>query len=112
MPAGNSRMSASGYKQTYRGQLANVRFTPNSGHSDAQELLPARSAPRPTRELRGDKQKDPPSAFAPGPVGGRVHALPCRSVRDGAARASRSRLIRSGQPVAYVTKAKPGAAMR
>ncbi len=30
-------MSASGYKQTYSGQLTNVRFTPNSGHSDAQE---------------------------------------------------------------------------
>ncbi len=25
-------MSASGYKQTFRGLLANVRFTPNSGH--------------------------------------------------------------------------------
>ncbi len=30
-------MSASGYKQTYSGQLANVRFTPESGHSEAQE---------------------------------------------------------------------------
>jgi hypothetical protein len=30
-------MSASGYKQTYSGQLVNVRFTPNSGHSDEQE---------------------------------------------------------------------------
>ncbi len=29
------RMSASGYKQTYRGRLVNVRFTPNSGHSEA-----------------------------------------------------------------------------
>ncbi len=27
-------MSAFGYKRTYSGQLANVRFTPNSGHSD------------------------------------------------------------------------------
>ncbi len=32
-------MSASGYKQTYSGQLANVRFTPESGHSDAQERM-------------------------------------------------------------------------
>ncbi len=31
---GKSPMSAYGYKQTYRGQLANVRFTPNSGHSN------------------------------------------------------------------------------
>ena len=30
-------MSAYGYKQTFRGQLANVRFTPESGHSEAQE---------------------------------------------------------------------------
>jgi hypothetical protein len=29
-------MSAYGYKRTYSGQLANVRFTPNSGHSEAQ----------------------------------------------------------------------------
>ena len=27
-----TRMSAFGYKQTYSGQLANVRFTPESGH--------------------------------------------------------------------------------
>ncbi len=33
------RMSAYGYKQTYRGQLANVCFTPNSGHSEAQERV-------------------------------------------------------------------------
>ncbi len=32
-------MSASGYKRTYSGQLANVRFTPNSGHSEAQERV-------------------------------------------------------------------------
>ncbi len=32
-------MSAYGYKQTYRGQLANVRFTPKSGHSEAQERI-------------------------------------------------------------------------
>ncbi len=32
-------MSAFGYKQTFSGQLANVRFTPNSGHSEAQERL-------------------------------------------------------------------------
>ncbi len=32
-------MSAYGYKQTSRGQLANVRFTPESGHSEAQERL-------------------------------------------------------------------------
>jgi hypothetical protein len=30
-------MSACGYKQTSRGQLANVRFTPESRHSDAQK---------------------------------------------------------------------------
>ncbi len=30
-------MSASGYKQTYSGQLANGRFTPESGHSEAQK---------------------------------------------------------------------------
>ncbi len=30
-------MSAYGYKRTYSGQLANVRFTPESRHSDAQE---------------------------------------------------------------------------
>ncbi len=30
-------MSAFGYKQTFKGQLANVRFTPESGHSEAQE---------------------------------------------------------------------------
>ncbi len=30
-------MSAYGYKQTSRGQLANVCFTPESGHSEAQE---------------------------------------------------------------------------
>ncbi len=27
-------MSAFGYKRTYSGRLVNVRFTPNSGHSD------------------------------------------------------------------------------
>ena len=32
-------MSAYGYKQTSSGQLANVRFAPESGHSDAQERL-------------------------------------------------------------------------
>ncbi len=32
-------MSAFGYKQTSSGQLANVRFTPESGHSEAQERL-------------------------------------------------------------------------
>ena len=32
-------MSAVGYKQTYSEQLANVRFTPESGHSEAQERL-------------------------------------------------------------------------
>ncbi len=32
-------MSAYGYKQTYSGQLANVRFTPNSGHSAALERV-------------------------------------------------------------------------
>ncbi len=32
-------MSAFGYKQTFSGQLANVRFTPNSGHSEAQEWV-------------------------------------------------------------------------
>ncbi len=31
------RMSASGYKRTFGVWLANVRFTPNSGHSEAQE---------------------------------------------------------------------------
>ncbi len=30
-------MSACGYKQTSRAQLANVRFAPESGHSEAQE---------------------------------------------------------------------------
>ncbi len=30
-------MSASGYKQTFQGVSQNVRFTPNSGHSEAQE---------------------------------------------------------------------------
>ncbi len=35
----NGRMSATGYKRTYSGQLANVRFTPESGHSEAQERL-------------------------------------------------------------------------
>ncbi len=34
-----SRMSAFGYKRTYSGQLANVRFTPNSGHSDCPILI-------------------------------------------------------------------------
>ncbi len=32
-------MSAVGYKQTFIGQLANVRFTPESRHSDAQERV-------------------------------------------------------------------------
>ncbi len=32
-------MSAYGYKRTYSGQLANVRFTPVSGHSDARKRL-------------------------------------------------------------------------
>ncbi len=32
-------MSAFGYKQTFGGQLANVRFTSNSGHSDVQKRL-------------------------------------------------------------------------
>ncbi len=32
-------MSACGYKRTYSGQLANVRFTPESGHSEAQERV-------------------------------------------------------------------------
>ncbi len=32
-------MSAFGYKRTYSGQLANVRFTPESGHSEAQERV-------------------------------------------------------------------------
>ncbi len=31
-------MSASGYKRTFRGQLANVRFTPKSGHSNGVNL--------------------------------------------------------------------------
>ncbi len=33
-PPARRRMSAYGYKRTYRGQLTNVRFTPNSGHSN------------------------------------------------------------------------------
>ncbi len=32
-------MSAYGYKRTYSGQLANVRFTPESGHSEVQERV-------------------------------------------------------------------------
>ncbi len=32
-------MSASGYKRTYSELLANVRFTPNSGHSEAPERV-------------------------------------------------------------------------
>ncbi len=32
-------MSACGYKQTFSGQFANVCFTPNSGHSEAQERV-------------------------------------------------------------------------
>ncbi len=31
-------MSACGYKRTYSGQLANVRFTPNSGHSEGSVI--------------------------------------------------------------------------
>ncbi len=51
------RMSASGYKQTSRGQLANVCFTPNSGHKclgrgmsayDPKRTLAALDAERPT----------------------------------------------------------------
>ncbi len=30
-------MSASGYKRTLWGRASNVRFTPESGHSEAQE---------------------------------------------------------------------------
>ncbi len=33
-PINGIAMSAFGYTQTSSGQLANVRFTPNSGHSD------------------------------------------------------------------------------
>ncbi len=32
-------MSAFGYKQTYSGEFANVRFTTNSGHSDTRERV-------------------------------------------------------------------------
>ncbi len=32
-------MSTYGYKRTYRGQLVNVRFTPKSRHSEAQERV-------------------------------------------------------------------------
>ncbi len=32
-------MSASGYKRTLWGRPSNVRFTPNSGHSVAQERV-------------------------------------------------------------------------
>ena len=32
-------MSAFGYKRTFRGSLQNVRFTPESGHSEAQEWV-------------------------------------------------------------------------
>ncbi len=32
-------MSASGYKRTYSGQLANDRFTPNSGHCQRKMAL-------------------------------------------------------------------------
>ncbi len=38
-------MSAFGYKRTYSGQLANARFTPNSGHSDAQERFGLKKRP-------------------------------------------------------------------
>ncbi len=38
-------MSAYGYKQTFRGQLANVRFTPESGHSEAQSIQRIFSCP-------------------------------------------------------------------
>ncbi len=34
-----ARMSASGYKQTFGGGSGYVRFTPESGHSDAQERV-------------------------------------------------------------------------
>ena len=39
-------MSAFGYKRTYSGQLANVRFTPESGHSEAACLHHQRATPR------------------------------------------------------------------
>ncbi len=42
-------MSAYGYKQTYRGQLANVRFTPKSGRKWMTEFM---SASDPKRTLR------------------------------------------------------------
>jgi hypothetical protein len=34
-------MSAFGYKRTSRGQLANVRFTPKSGHSEVSSIYHA-----------------------------------------------------------------------
>ncbi len=59
-------MSAYGYKQTSRGQLANVCLTPNSGHAEvltfggsAVAAVPGRSAQIPTqgdpsaRQVRG-----------------------------------------------------------
>ncbi len=51
-------MSASGYKRTYSGQLANVCFTPKSRHSDSgnrqdskKQTLDVRLAPESGRKL-------------------------------------------------------------
>ncbi len=66
-------MSAYGYKQTSRGQLANVCFTPESRHSEAQErvglekrTLDVRLAPEsgPNSTLRGMSAFDPKRTFA------------------------------------------------
>ncbi len=65
-------MSAYGYKQTSRGQLANVCFTPNSGHSEAQvrlglkkRTLDVRFAPNSGRSTgcRGMSAYDPKRTF-------------------------------------------------
>ncbi len=61
-------MSAYGYKRTLLGRASNVRFTPKSGHSEAQErlrlkkrTLDARLAPKSGRKWvgRGTSAYDP-----------------------------------------------------
>ncbi len=61
-------MSAYGYKRTYRGSVRKVRFTPESGHSEAQErfglkkrTLDVRFAPGSGRNLVGGEM----SAYDP-----------------------------------------------
>ncbi len=61
-------MSAFGYKRTFRGQLANVRFTPNSGHAEVLTFGGSAVAAVPGRSAQISPQGDPISAGVEGPL--------------------------------------------